>query len=182
MDLKELKPPLTGEIVRMLRAGDFVTLQGVIYTARDAAHRRMVQAITGGETLPFDPAGQVIYYTGPCPGFGNRPIGSCGPTTSGRMDGYTVDLLKLGLRGMIGKGERSEEVREAMREYQAVYLATVGGAGAYLSQRVVKTEIVAYPDLGTEAIMRLEVADFPCIVAVDAHGGNLYREFSKGDK
>lgn len=182
MDHKVLKPPLTGETVRMLRAGDFVTLQGVIYTARDAAHRRMVQAIDGGEPLPFDPAGQVIYYTGPCPGFDKHPIGSCGPTTSGRMDGYTVDLLKLGLRGMIGKGERSEEVREAMREYQAVYLATVGGAGAYLSRRVAKADIVAYPDLGTEAIMRLEVVDFPCVVAVDAHGGSLYREFSKGDK
>ncbi|MGE5545121.1 MAG: FumA C-terminus/TtdB family hydratase beta subunit [Bacillota bacterium] len=177
-----LKPPLAGDVIRSLKAGDFVTLQRIIYTARDAAHQRMVQAIARGETLPFDPAGQVIYYTGPCPGFGNHPVGSCGPTTSGRMDAYTVDLLKLGLKGMIGKGERSEEVCEAMREYQAVYLATIGGAGAYLSRRVVKAEIVAYPDLGPEAIMKLEVVDFPCIVAIDAQGGNLYREFSKGDK
>lgn len=182
MGLKVLKPPLTGDVVRMLKAGDFVTVQGIIYTARDAAHRRMVQAITGGEPLPFDPAGQVIYYTGPCPGFGSHPLGSCGPTTSGRMDGYTVDLLKLGLKGMIGKGERSAEVREAMQKYQAVYLATVGGAGAYLSRRVIGAEVVAYPDLGPEAIMKLEVYDFPCIVAVDAMGGNLYREFNKGDK
>jgi len=182
MELKVLKPPLTGETVQMLRAGDFVTLQGIIYTARDAAHQRMVRAIADGEPLPFDPAGQVIYYTGPCPGFDNHPIGSCGPTTSSRMDGYTVDLLKLGLKGMIGKGERSKEVREAMREYQAVYLATIGGAGAYLSRRVVKAEIVAYQDLGPEAIMRLEIVDFPCIVAVDVHGGNLYREFTKGEK
>lgn len=183
MDIKILKPPLTGDIVRSLNVGDFVRIHGVVYTARDAAHKRMVQAIADGKPLPFDPAGQVIYYTGPCPGFDHHPIGSCGPTTSGRMDGYTVDLLKLGLKGMIGKGERSAEVREAMREYQAVYLATIGGAGAYLSQRVVRTEVVAYADLGPEAIIKLEVVDFPCIVAADAHGGNLYhREFNKGDK
>ncbi|MGI6549778.1 MAG: FumA C-terminus/TtdB family hydratase beta subunit [Syntrophomonadales bacterium] len=182
MDRKVLKPPLTEETVRSLKAGDFVTIQGIIYTARDAAHKRMVRAIANGEPLPFDPAGQVIYYTGPCPGFGDHPIGSCGPTTSGRMDGYTVDLLRLGLKGMIGKGERSAEVREAMQKYRAVYLATVGGAGAYLSRRVVKAEIVAYPDLGPEAVMKLEVVDFPCIVATDAQGGNLYREFNKGDK
>jgi len=180
MEFKVVTTPLTIEVVRSLKVGDFVALNGVVYTARDAAHRRMVQAIASGEPLPFDPAGQVIYYTGPCPGFNHHPVGSCGPTTSGRMDGYTVELLKLGIKGMIGKGERSAEVRAAMQECQAVYLATIGGAGAYLSRKVLRAEIVAYPDLGPEAVMKLEVADFPCIVATDVHGGNLYRDQDKG--
>ncbi len=169
-----LKPPLSGDTVGMLQAGDVVSISGIVYTARDAAHSRMIQAIVDRKPLPFDPAGQVIYYTGPCPGFDHHPIGSCGPTTSGRMDEYTVELLKLGLKGMIGKGERSSEVREAIRQHKALYLATIGGAGAYLSRRVIRAEAVAYADLGPEAIMKLEVVDFPCIVAVDAYGGNIY--------
>ncbi|NLV16335.1 MAG: TRZ/ATZ family protein [Syntrophomonadaceae bacterium] len=169
-----IKPPLTQEVVQKLHAGDCVIVTGTVYTARDAAHQRMVQAIAAGKQLPFDPAGQIIYYTGPCPAFEQHPIGSCGPTTSSRMDDYTLDLLKLGLRGMIGKGERSDRVCQAISEYKAVYLATVGGAGTYLAKRVVRSEVIAYPELGTEAIAKLEVLEFPCIVAVDSFGGNLY--------
>lgn len=169
-----LEPPLTLDVIQELRAGDCVMVTGTLYTARDAAHQRMVQAIAAGKQLPFDPMGQIIYYAGPCPAFEQRPIGSCGPTTSSRMDAYTVDLLKLGLKGMIGKGERSENVCRAITEYKAVYLATVGGAGAYLAKKVISSEIIAYPDLGAEAIIKVEVMEFPCIVAVDAFGGNLY--------
>lgn len=175
MKPKKIETPLTEATVLSLRAGDQVALSGVVYTARDAAHQRIVAAIAAGQPLPFDPANQVVYYTGPCPGFDDHPIGSCGPTTSGRMDGYTVALLELGLKGMIGKGIRSDEVAQAIRDYRAVYLATIGGAGAYLANRVISAEVLAYPELGPEAVMKFEVVDFPCIVAIDAHGGNLYK-------
>lgn len=172
--VRSLKTPLTEEDVLSLKAGDCISLSGTVYTARDAAHQRMTKAIATEEPLPFELEGQVIYYVGPCPASEEHVIGACGPTTSGRLDGYTAEFLKRGLKGMIGKGERSSEVREAMQQYPSVYLAAVGGAGAYLSKRVKKAEILAYADLGPEAIMKLEVEDFPCVVAVDAYGGNLY--------
>lgn len=179
---RKLKTPFSEEDVLVLKAGDCVLLSGVVYTARDAAHQRMVKAVSEGQELPFDPAGQVIYYVGPCPGDDTHPVGSCGPTTSSRMDGYAPKLMELGLKGMIGKGERAEGVVESMRKNKAVYLAAVGGAGAYLAQKVKKADIVAYPDLGPEAVLRLEIEDFPCVVAIDVHGGNLYnRDSNKGD-
>ncbi|MGE5403967.1 MAG: Fe-S-containing hydro-lyase [Candidatus Saccharibacteria bacterium] len=177
-----VKTPMSDEDVLALKAGDCISLNGVVYTARDAAHQRMVKAIAEGRELPFDPAGQVIYYVGPCPGDDVHPVGSCGPTTSSRMDGYAPKLLELGLKGMIGKGERAASVIDSMRKNKAVYLAAVGGAGAFLAQKVIKADIVAYPDLGPEAVLKLEIKDFPCVVAIDAYGGNLYdRDSNKGD-
>lgn len=157
-----------------LTAGEWVLLSGVIYTARDAAHKRLVQCVQEGKKLPFNPYGAVIYYAGPCPAKPGSVIGSVGPTTSSRMDTYTPVLLKLGVKGMIGKGRRSREVREAAVRYGAVYFVTVGGAGALLSKRVLKSEILAYPDLGPEAIFRLEVKDFPAVVAIDTRGNDIY--------
>ena len=157
-----------------LRAGDIVRVSGEIYTARDAAHRRLCALLDAGEPLPFSIAGAVIYYAGPCPARPGQAIGACGPTTSGRMDAYAPQLLRAGLAGMIGKGPRRPPVVEAMRETGAVYFTATGGAGALLASRVRKAETVAFEDLGTEAIRRLTVEDFPVIVAIDAHGGNLY--------
>lgn len=157
-----------------LKMGDQVLVNGIIYTARDAAHKRLVEAIQASQALPFDPNGQIIYYAGPCPAPPGHPIGSAGPTTSSRMDDYAPALIEQGLRVMIGKGNRSEPVIEAMQKHGAVYLATVGGAGAYLARRIITSEIVAYPELGPECIMQLEVQDFPCIVAIDAQGNNIY--------
>lgn len=154
--------------------GEEVLVEGSIYTARDAAHKRIAEAIRTGQDLPFDPNGQIIYYVGPCPAPPGRVIGSAGPTTSGRMDAYAPLLIKRGLRVMIGKGSRDEAVIEAMQKYGALYLAAVGGAGAYLARKIVAAEIVAYPELGPEAILKLEVKDFPCIVAIDAQGNNIY--------
>lgn len=169
-----LNTPLTNKHTASLQAGDLVLVSGVVYTARDAAHARLVKAINEGEKLPFDLEGAVIYYTGPCPAPPGRPLGSCGPTTSGRMDSYTSLLLEKGLKGMIGKGERSPEVEAAIKQHQAVYLAAPGGAGAYLADCVRSAEIIAYPELGTEAVRRLEVLDLPCVVAIDSRGNNLY--------
>lgn len=157
-----------------LKAGDYVYLSGVIYTARDAAHKRMQEALERGEELPFDIRGNVIYYMGPSPAREGRPIGSAGPTTASRMDRYTPVLLDLGMAGMIGKGKRTEEVRQAMIRNGAVYFAAVGGAGALLSRSILSSEIIAYEDLGTEAIRRLEIKDFPVIVVMDCLGNNLY--------
>lgn len=171
---RQITAPFSESDIASLRAGDSVRVSGVVYTARDAAHKRMMEALEAGEPLPFDIEGQVIYYSGPCPARPPYPIGSCGPTTSGRMDGYAPTLLNLGLKGMIGKGERSPEVVKAIQENKAVYLAAVGGAGAYLVQKVKSAEPVAYNDLGPEAVLKLEIEDFPCVVAIDAHGGNLY--------
>lgn len=157
-----------------LRAGDYVYLNGTIYTARDAAHKRMYEALQAGEELPFDIRDNVIYYMGPSPAREGRAIGSAGPTTASRMDKYTPALLDLGLRGMIGKGRRSADVIDAIVRDRAVYFAAVGGAGALLSRSIISSEVIAYEDLGTEAIRRLVVKDFPVIVVVDCEGNNLY--------
>ena len=168
--------PLEPEVVEKLKAGAQVFISGTIYVARDAAHKRMVQALDKGEKLPFDIAGQTVYYMGPSPAKPGQVIGSAGPTTSGRMDVYTPRLLGAGLRAMIGKGGRSLAVKEAMKKYKAVYLAAIGGAGALITKSIKKAEVVAYEDLGAEAIRRLEVKDFPAIVVNDIHGGDLYEE------
>jgi fumarate hydratase subunit beta len=174
-----LKPPLKDEDVERLRIGDRVLIHGVIYTGRDAAHKRLIDLLEKGKTLPFDVKGQIIYYVGPTPAKPGRAFGSAGPTTSYRMDAYAPTLIERGLKGMIGKGMRSEAVKEAMRKYKAVYFAGTGGAGALLGQRVKKAEIVAYEDLGPEAIRRLEVEDLPVIVINDSRGNDLYIEGEK---
>lgn len=171
-----LTTPLTEDDVMMLRAGDQVSLNGVVYTARDAAHKRLVELIDKGKKLPFDPEGAVIYYVGPTPAREGEPIGSAGPTTSYRMDSYTPKVLAQGVRGMIGKGNRGAEVLEAMQQEKVVYFTAVGGAGALISQWIKSAEVIAYEDLGPEAIRRLEVKDFQVVVANDAHGGDLYKE------
>lgn len=171
---KHITVPFDKDIVKELKAGDYVYLTGTIYTARDAAHKRMYEAIQRGETLPFHIGENVIYYMGPSPAREGRPIGSAGPTTASRMDKYTPSLLDLGMRGMIGKGRRTEAVRESMMKNQAVYFAAVGGAGALLSKSITQAEVIAYEDLGTEAIRRLKVKDFPVIVVMDCEGNNLY--------
>ncbi len=172
----EIKAPLSEEMVEQLKAGDPVTISGVIYAARDAAHKRMVEALDRGERLPFDIGGQIVYYVGPAPAKPGQVIGSAGPTTSGRMDVYTPRLLAEGLRGMIGKGNRSAAVKEALKRYKAVYFGAIGGAGALIAKSVKKAELVAYKDLGPEAVLCLEVEDFPAIVIDDAHGHDLYEE------
>lgn len=171
---KYINVPLSDADAAKLRAGDYVYLTGIIYTARDAAHKRMYEALQRGEALPIELKNSVIYYMGPSPAREGRPIGSAGPTTAGRMDRYTPSLLDLGLKGMIGKGKRTPEVKEAIVRNGAVYLAAVGGAGALLSRAVTKSEVVAYDDLGTEAIRRLEIKDFPAIVVIDSQGNDLY--------
>ena len=168
--------PLTDEIVEKLRAGDDVHLTGVIYTARDAAHRRIIEALEKGQPLPFDVRAQVIYYVGPTPPKPGQVIGSAGPTTAMRLDRYTPALLAAGLKGIIGKGGRGPAVRQALQEHKAVYFIAVGGAGALLSRHIKKAEVVAYEDLGTEAIRRLEVEDFPVIVCNDIHGNDLLEQ------
>ena len=171
---KYINVPLSREDAASLRSGDYVYLTGTIYTARDAAHKRMYEALQKGETLPMDMESNVIYYMGPSPAREGRPIGSAGPTTASRMDKYAPSLLDLGLRGMIGKGKRSIEVKDAVVRNKAVYFAAVGGAGALLSKSIVASEVIAYDDLGTEAIRKLEVKDFPVIVVIDSEGNNLY--------
>ena len=176
MALHRITTPLDEETVARLRAGDRVLLSGVVYTARDAAHRRLVEAIRRGDPLPFELKGQVIYYAGPSPAPPGRPIGSIGPTTSGRMDPYTIPLLELGLKGMIGKGRRSGEVKEALKEFKAVYFAAIGGAAALYARHVVSAEVIAYEDLGPEAIRRLVLDGMPLFVVNDIYGGDLYEE------
>lgn len=171
---RNMNVPFTKEEAKKLRAGDYVYLTGTIYTARDAAHKRMDEALNRKEALPVDLTGQVIYYMGPSPAREGRSIGSAGPTTASRMDKYTPRLLDLGLGAMIGKGKRSREVMEALVRNESVYFAAVGGAGALLSKCIKKAEVVAYDDLGTEAVRRLEVEDFPVIVVIDCEGNNLY--------
>lgn len=170
---RRIQLPLTEETVEPLRAGDYVYLTGNLYTARDAAHRRMVQALSQGEPLPVDIRGQVIYYVGPTPAKPGAVIGSAGPTTSIRVDPYTPPLLEAGLKGIIGKGGRGPQVLEALQKHRAVYFIAVGGAGALLSKQIRSVEVVAYEDLGTEAVRRMEVEDFPAIVVDDIHGGDL---------
>jgi len=170
-----LQPPLTDDVIEKLKAGDRVLITGTIYSARDRAHQYMVERHKKGENLPVDLKGQVIYYTGPTPAAPGRPIGSAGPTTSYRMDKYTPYLLAHGLKGMIGKGPRGQEVKDAINKHKAVYFAAIGGAGALISKAIKKAEVIAYPELGDEAMMRLEVENFPAIVVNDAHGEDLYR-------
>lgn len=171
---KHIEAPIKREVARTLRAGEYIYLTGTIYTARDAAHKRMEEALSAGEELPVDVRGQAIYYMGPSPAREGRPIGSAGPTTASRMDRYTPRLLDLGLGAMIGKGKRSKEVLEAIVRNESVYLAAVGGAGALLSKCIKESEVVAYDDLGTEAIRKLTVENFPVIVVADCAGNNLY--------
>lgn len=170
-----IKPPLTDDVIEKLKAGDHVLITGVIYTARDRAHQYMIAAQKKGEKLPQDLKGQILYYMGPTPAPPGKPIGSAGPTTSYRMDKCTLTLLALGLKGMIGKGPRGQEVRDAIRKYKAVYFAAIGGAGALISKTIKKAEVIAYPELGDEAMMRLEVENFPAIVVNDVHGADLYQ-------
>jgi len=175
-DIVRLTTPLADEDVVKLRSGDRVLLSGVLYTGRDAAHKRLFELLQAGKPLPVDLRGQVIYYVGPTPAKPGQVIGSAGPTTSGRMDAYAPALIAYGLKGMIGKGLRNQTVLDAMKEHGAVYFGATGGAAALLAKRIKKAEVVAYEDLGTEAIRRLEVEDFPVIVINDAHGGDLYAE------
>ena len=170
----ELRAPLADNDVRRLKAGDEVVVRGVVYTARDMAHKRLCAAIDSGQELPIDLKGAIVYFVGPTPARPGAVIGAAGPTTSSRMDPFSPQLIAHGLRATMGKGYRSDDVRRAMKEYGAVHLATLGGAGALLSKRIVSAEIVAYEDLGTEAIRRLEVFDFPAVVAYDATGGSVY--------
>lgn len=172
----KLSAPLKEEDLAKLKIGDEVSISGIIYSARDAAHKRMIESLKGGEKLPFDIQGQVIYYMGPSPAKHGQVIGSAGPTTSGRMDAYSPQLMAAGLKGMIGKGMRSQEVIEAMRKHKCVYFAATGGAGALLSKAIKKAKVIAYEDLGAEAIYELEVKDFPVIVINDIYGNDLYQE------
>lgn len=172
---KLIHAPLREQEIAELRAGDAVLLSGIIYTGRDAAHKRLCALLQAGQALPFDVSNQVIYYAGPCPAKLGDAIGSCGPTTSYRMDAYSPMLCDLGLIGMIGKGPRSEEVCDAIGRNKGVYFAATGGAGALIARSVKAAEVIAFEDLGTEAIRKLEVENMPLIVAIDAHGGNLYQ-------
>ena len=169
-----INAPIDNEIVNSLKAGDCVYITGTIYTARDAAHKRMYEAIKNGENIPFELKNNIIYYLGPSPAREGRPIGSAGPTTASRMDKYAPRLLDLGLGGMIGKGKRSQAVQNAIVRNKAVYFAAVGGAGALLSKCIKRADVIAYDDLGTEAIRRLEIEDLPAIVVIDSEGNNLY--------
>lgn len=171
---KKISAPITEKDTVNLNSGDYVYITGTIYTARDAAHKRMYESLEKGDKLPIEMDNNIIYYMGPSPAREGRPIGSAGPTTASRMDKYAPKLLDLGLKGMIGKGKRSKEVIDAIIRNNAVYFAAVGGAGAILSKCIKKSEVVAYDDLGTEAIRKLYVEDFPCIVVIDSNGNNLY--------
>jgi fumarate hydratase subunit beta len=172
--IKKLKTPLTESDVRSLKAGDEICLTGTIYSARDMAHKRLCDAIGAGQELPFDLEGAVIFFVGPTPPRPGKVIGSAGPTTSSRMDQFSTKLIAKGLRAMIGKGYRNQIVRDALKEFGAVHFSAIGGAGALLSKHIVCAEVIAYEDLGTEAIRKLEVVDFPAIVAYDAHGNTIY--------
>jgi fumarate hydratase subunit beta len=172
----KLQPPLTESDVRTLKAGDEVLITGVIYGARDVAHKRLCQAIDAGKDLPFNLEGAIIYFVGPTPARPGKVIGAAGPTTSSRMDAFSPKLIAKGVRAMIGKGYRGPEVRQALKEYGAVHLSTIGGAGALLSQHIIAAEVIAYEDLGTEAIRKLQVVDFPAIVAYDSHGNSVYTQ------
>ena len=171
---RHITAPITKETAKTLHAGDYVYISGTIYTARDAAHKRMQETLQRGEALPLEMKENVIYYMGPSPAREGRPIGSAGPTTASRMDKYAPELLDLGLGAMIGKGKRSQEVKDAIVRNGSVYFAAVGGAGALLSKCILSSEVIAYDDLGTEAIRKLQVKDFPVIVVIDSEGNNLY--------
>lgn len=173
---KKITLPLTDEILKDLKSGDNVLFTGIIYVARDAAHKRMLEALDQGKPLPFNIRGQTIYFMGPTPAKPGQPIGAAGPTTSGRMDIYSPRLIAEGLKGMIGKGMRSQAVKDAMKKHKAIYLAAIGGAGALISKSIKKAEVIAYEELGAEAIRRLEVEDLPVTVINDIYGGDLYQE------
>ncbi len=177
-----IETPVDKKEINSLQIGDFVFISGTIYTARDAAHKRMQEALEKGETLPLELRKNMIYYMGPSPAREGKVIGSAGPTTACRMDRYTPALLDLGLAGMIGKGKRSKEVKEAIIRNKAVYFAAIGGAGALLSKSIIKSEVIAYDDLGTEAIRKLEVKDFPVIVVIDSTGNDLYEKVLAGNE
>jgi fumarate hydratase subunit beta len=177
--VKKIITPLTPETVASLRSGDAVAIDGVIYVGRDAAHKRMVEGLDRDGKLPFDAKNQIIYYMGPSPAKPGQPIGAAGPTTSYRMDAYAPRLMAEGLIGMIGKGNRSASVKEAIKQYKGVYFASIGGAGALLSKAIQKADPVAYEDLGAEALLRLEVEGFPVVVVNDMYGGDLYEEGKK---
>lgn len=174
MEIKKITTPLEDSVIEGLKAGEKVFLSGYIYTARDAAHKRFIDALEKGEKLPLDIKGQIIYYCGPSPAPPGKVIGACGPTTSSRMDAYAPKLLSLGLKGMIGKGKRSQAVKDVIKEYKAIYFGATGGAGALLSKSVVSSEIIAYEELGPEAVRKLEVKDLPLFVINDIHGNDLY--------
>ncbi|HOV90398.1 MAG TPA: Fe-S-containing hydro-lyase [Syntrophorhabdaceae bacterium] len=174
MDIKVITTPLDDEVIKGLKAGDKIFLSGHIYTARDAAHKRFVDSLERGESLPIDIKGQIIYYCGPSPAPPGKVIGACGPTTSSRMDAYAPKLLSLGLKGMIGKGKRSQAVKDAISQYNAVYFGATGGAGALLSKSVISSEVVAYEDLGPEAVVKLGVDKMPLFVINDIYGNDLY--------
>lgn len=176
MSKKNITLPLNEDEVKYLKAGDEVLISGVLYTARDAAHKRLVALVDKGEQLPFDIKGQTIYYVGPCPAPEGHILGSAGPTTSGRMDLYAPRLIESGLKGMIGKGLRDSNVVEAIKKYGAIYFGAIGGAGALISSCIIKQEVIAFADLGTEAIRMIEVKDFPCFVIIDSYGNDRYKE------
>ncbi|HCN19929.1 MAG: fumarate hydratase [Planctomycetes bacterium GWA2_50_13] len=178
-DVVKIRPPLDEKTVRSLKAGQRVLITGTIYTARDAAHKRMMELIKKNEPLPFDLKGQIIYYVGPTPAKPGQVVGSAGPTTSSRMDSYMETLYKLGLKGTIGKGNRSQEVIDLVRKYKAVHFSNIGGAGALIAKTIRKCEMIAFEDLGTEAIHRMEVENFSAIVAYDSEGNDLYKEAIK---
>ena len=173
---KKITSPMSEDVIKGLKAGDQVLISGVVYVGRDAAHKRLVEALDRGDKLPFEVKEQTIYYMGPSPTKPGKVIGSAGPTTSGRMDAYTPRMLEAGLKAMIGKGLRSPEVKEAIKKHQAVYLASTGGAAALIAKSITKSQVIAYEELGPEAILRLEVKDFPAVVINDCHGGDLYQE------
>lgn len=176
MPKKMISTPLTDDVIAELNSGDEVLISGVLYTGRDAAHKRLISLIEKGEKLPFDIRGQIIYYVGPCPAPEGKVIGSAGPTTSGRMDAYAPKLIELGLMGMIGKGLRDDNVVNAIKAHGAVYFGAIGGAAALISSCIIKQEIIAFEDLGTEAIRRIEVKDLPCFVIIDAKGRDRYKQ------
>lgn len=173
--IKKIQTPLSKDVVASLNAGDAVTITGEIFTGRDMAHKRLCDLIDAGSPLPIELSGAVIYFVGPTPATQGRPIGSAGPTTSSRMDAFSPKLLKAGLKGMIGKGYRDETVIQALKDYKAIHFATIGGAGALLAKHIVSSQIVAYEDLGTEAIRKLQVVDFPAVVAYDSNGNTVYK-------
>ena len=173
---KKYEAPISAKIIKSFRSGDGILLDGVIYTARDKAHQRLCRLIENKEELPFNPENQLIYYVGPTPGREGVGIGSAGPTTSYRMDPFSETILKTGIKGMIGKGKRDKKTRDLLKKHKAVYFSTFGGAGAYLGKRIIKASVIAFEDLGAEAVFRLEVKDFPLIVVNDIYGGDLYED------
>ncbi len=175
-DAKEIKPPLTDDDIADLKAGDRIIINGVIYTGRDAAHKRMIEALDKGEELPFDPQGQIIYFVGPSPAKPGQVIGSAGPTSSYRMDAYSPRLIAEGLKGMIGKGFMGPGVREALTQHKGIYMSAIGGAGALIGKRIKEVEIIAYEDLGPEAVRKLVVEDFEAVVVYDMYGGDLFKD------